>query len=60
MVDVWPEFGAHGKAALTLADVLRHEAGLASFDVSLPIEDLETQKIKGNVIGKVIEKQTLQ
>ena len=29
---VWPEFSAHGKDSITVADVLRHEAGLATFD----------------------------
>ena len=26
----WPEFGANGKAGLTIADLMRHEAGLTS------------------------------
>lgn len=28
VVDVWPEFGAHGKDAVTVADVLVHAAGV--------------------------------
>jgi len=28
----WPEFAANGKAAITVADVLAHRAGLSSFD----------------------------
>ncbi len=27
----WPEFGKHGKESVTIADVLRHEAGLPFF-----------------------------
>ncbi|MBP6014278.1 MAG: beta-lactamase family protein [Alphaproteobacteria bacterium] len=28
----WPEFAAHGKAAITVGDVLAHRSGLSSFD----------------------------
>lgn len=28
MADVWPEFGAHGKDGVTVADVLVHAAGV--------------------------------
>lgn len=28
----WPEFAQNGKEAITIADVLRHEAGLPQFD----------------------------
>jgi len=31
----WPEFGAKGKDGLTVADLMRHEAGLANFDTSI-------------------------
>jgi CubicO group peptidase (beta-lactamase class C family) len=51
----WPEFGANGKEGLTVADLMRHEAGLASFDTSLDIEDLFTENIKQNAVGRLIE-----
>lgn len=51
----WPEFAANGKEGLTIADVLRHEAGLAAFDVSLDPLDLHTGNIKANKIGSIIE-----
>ena len=35
----WPEFGQNGKEDITVADLLRHEAGLAQFDHRLNIED---------------------
>ncbi|MEZ5998545.1 MAG: serine hydrolase domain-containing protein [Hyphomonas sp.] len=31
VADVWPEFAAHGKGAVTLAEVLSHQAGLPGF-----------------------------
>jgi CubicO group peptidase (beta-lactamase class C family) len=35
----WPEFGRQGKAQITVADVLRHEAGLVRFHRSATPED---------------------
>ena len=52
----WPEFGGAGKGTTTIADVMRHEGGLATFRKTLPIEDLLTQNIKLNRIGEIIEK----
>ena len=61
----WPEFGAveanreNGPSgATTVADVMRHEAGLAAFDTTLPLTSLAAHAIKGNAIGAVIERQT--
>jgi CubicO group peptidase (beta-lactamase class C family) len=39
VVDHWPEFGAEGKAAITVRDLLSHRAGLAAFDERISIED---------------------
>lgn len=58
VVDHWPEFGANGKEALTVADVMRHEAGLAAFDTAIDPIDLFRDHIKENRIGKIIESQT--
>ena len=51
----WPEFAANGKEALTVADLMRHEAGLAAFNTSLTPEDLHAENLKKNPIGKIIE-----
>lgn len=58
VADYWPEFAAHGKGELTVAELMRHEAGLAAFNRSLPPEDLLTENIKQNKVGEVIEAQT--
>lgn len=42
----WPEFGAKGKEVVTVADLMRHEAGLANFDTFLDAENLFTENIK--------------
>ncbi|MFT5482448.1 MAG: CubicO group peptidase (beta-lactamase class C family) [Halieaceae bacterium] len=55
ITDYWPEFGASGKAAVTIADLMRHEAGLANFKTSIEMEDLLTAHLKQNKIGSIIE-----
>ena len=55
ITDYWPEFGANGKGEVTVSELMRHEAGLASFDTSLEMEDLLTANIKQNKIGRIIE-----
>jgi len=55
--DYWPEFSASGKGELTVAQLMRHEAGLASFNVSIEPDDLLTENIKRNKIGSIIEAQ---
>ncbi len=51
----WPEFGAAGKEGVTVADLMRHEAGLANFDTPLDFENLFTENIKQNAVGRIIE-----
>ena len=58
ITDYWPEFGANGKGELTVADLMRHEAGLANFDSSMALDDLLTQNIKKNSVGRIIERHT--
>ncbi|MEM7078483.1 MAG: serine hydrolase domain-containing protein [Pseudomonadota bacterium] len=53
----WPEFAAEGKADITVAALLRHECGLAAFDRSVSMEDLQPSRIHANSLGEVIERQ---
>ncbi len=55
VVEYWPEFGGAGKGATTVADIMRHEGGMAAFNTTLKIEDLLTENIKLNKIGAIIE-----
>ena len=55
IVNYWPEFGKNGKNEITLADVLRHEAGLQDLNCTLKVSDFSREGIKENKIGKVIE-----
>ena len=54
----WPEFGQNGKDKTTIADLMRHEAGLPKLHEVLKPEDLLTENIKQNSIGKIIETDT--
>jgi len=58
ITDYWPEFGANGKGEVTVADLMRHEAGLAALRTPLPPEDLLPASIKQNRVGAVIEGHT--
>ena len=44
---------------ITVADVLRHEAGLPRLSEQIGIEDCFSENIKKNSIGKIIEKEKL-
>ena len=37
---IWPEFAAHGKGAVTVAEALSEQAGLAAIDYRLTLENL--------------------
>lgn len=56
----WPEFAAHEKGSLTVADVLRHEGGMAAFRTSLDPADLLPVRLKQNKVGAVIEGHSLR
>ena len=55
VTDYWPEFGGNGKGETTVADLLRHEGGMAALDVSLRPDQLLAENIKQNAVGRVIE-----
>jgi CubicO group peptidase (beta-lactamase class C family) len=55
IADYWPEFAANGKGDITVADLMRHEAGLAAFNTPIPAGDLLRENIKQNRVGQVIE-----
>ncbi len=53
----WPEFGRTGRENMRVEDVLRHEAGLAKWTGKIKFEDLQTENIKTNAVGRVIESE---
>jgi CubicO group peptidase (beta-lactamase class C family) len=58
IADYWPEFAVNGKGVTSIADLMRHEAGLAAFDTTLDPRSLLPDQLKENAVGAVIEKQT--
>jgi len=56
--DYWPEFGQNDKQETTVADLMRHEAGLARFDTSIQPDNTLRENIKSNKIGQLIEEQS--
>lgn len=59
VITYWPEFGDAGKADLTVADIMRHEAGLAALNQTLNPRDLHRDKLQANHIGAIIESHPL-
>jgi CubicO group peptidase (beta-lactamase class C family) len=51
----WPEFAASGKGELTVAELMRHEAGLPVFNTSIEPDHLLRESIKRNKVGVIIE-----
>lgn len=52
--EIYPEYAQNGKAGTTIAQVMRHEAGLANFN--LAASDLTTERIKaGATSAKIAE-----
>ncbi|MDA1300981.1 MAG: serine hydrolase [Proteobacteria bacterium] len=53
----WPEFAANGKAQMTIADVLRHDAGLHAFDEALTPDDIRDQANQDGNMSRIIASQ---
>ena len=53
----WPEFAQNGKEHITIADVLRHDAGLNSFDSTIShVDHMDHENRNGNnakIIAKI-------
>ena len=58
--EVWPEYRGGGKEHTRIADLMRHEAGLANFDTAIAVDDLLPENIKANRLGVIIENQNQQ
>ena len=62
VVKHWPEYskGDQTKQQTTIADVLRHEGGMAMFSKTMSLADIQTDNIKKNAIGSIIEDEPLR
>ena len=53
----WPQFAQNGKEEITVADLMRHEAGLAELDTPITLPSLLTENIKKNEVGASLEQE---
>ena len=53
----WPEFGQNGKAEMTIAGVLRHDAGLHAFDEAFTANDVRDQANPDGNMARIIAAQ---
>ena len=53
----WPEFAQNGKENITVADVLKHEGQLEQLEKPIDPDTNQTENIKKNAQGEIIEKQ---
>ncbi len=58
IAEYWPEYAANDKHATTVADLMRHESGLASFSETVRPGDLHPERIRENALGAIIQRQT--
>ena len=57
VASIWPEFAQNGKENITIADVLRHDAGLHAFDEDLTLEDTASQADLDGNMSRIIAAQ---
>ena len=57
IADYWPEYAANGKDQ-TIADLMRHEAGIAALDTTVDPADLHPERLKENSLGEIIARQS--
>ena len=55
--ELWPEYAQHGKGETSIAQVMRHEAGLSSFDQPLNASLLTAEQIKAGSVSDIIAAQ---
>lgn len=56
--EIWPEFGSNGKHDTTVAELMRHEAGLPEFNNAIPLDDADTAGVKAGKLSALIARQT--
>jgi len=58
---IWPEFssddGKYSKQKITVAELMRHEAGMYHFSTPIKITELTTESIQSGNVSRIIEQQ---
>jgi len=62
VVQHWPEYGTgdKDKEQMTIAQILQHEGGMPVFSKTQTLADIQTENIKKNSLGRIIENEKLQ
>ena len=57
----WPEYGNgdKDKESMTVAKILQHEGGMPVLSQTMMLADIQTENIKKNSLGKIIENEKL-
>ncbi|MFJ4026840.1 serine hydrolase domain-containing protein [Paenarthrobacter sp. NPDC089989] len=53
VVKYWPEFGVEGKASITVAQLLSHQAGLLGVDGGLTLEEVNNSEVAAAKLAKL-------
>ena len=57
VASVWPGFAANGKGDVTVAALLKHEAGLAGLAGAFDVEDATAEGVRGKRLSGYLEGQ---
>ncbi|HEY8572915.1 serine hydrolase domain-containing protein [Phenylobacterium sp.] len=52
VIDIWPEFGAHGKHTVTVGQLLSEQAGVAAIDIRLTPANMGRQDLMASAIAR--------
>ena len=55
--EIWPEFAQEGKGEITVAELMRHECGLPSFDAPVPLEQAGADAVRKAGLSELIARQ---
>lgn len=55
VIDIWPEYSQNGKETTTIAEVMRHEAGIPALSETIPAKKLYADAIRNGSVSNIIE-----
>mmetsp|Transcript_58210 Transcript_58210/g.127638 ORF Transcript_58210/g.127638 Transcript_58210/m.127638 type:complete len:489 (+) Transcript_58210:59-1525(+) len=57
VAEIWPEFAQNGKGDITVAEVMRHEAGCVNLSETLLSKDLTAERIRAGAVSDQLAAQ---
>ena len=58
IADIWPEFSQNGKGEITVAELMRHEGGMPTFDGPVNLDEANAAGVKAGKLSALIAGQT--